>query len=285
MILVTGATGTVGREVVRELRAAGEPVRALVRNPDKAAELAKQGAELARGDLGDVPSLDAAMKGVTRLFLLSSGDERQVALQGYAIQAARRAGLAQVVKLSVVGAAPDSPINLLRWHAATERELESSGLGFTLLRPGFFMQNLLGNAQSIKAQGVFYGAQGEGRSAMIDTRDISQAAAAVLRKPGPHLGKAYLLTGGEAHSLGEVAGQLGQLLGKPVKYVDVGPEALQKNLLGLGMPYWLASDLTNLARWGASGNASATSDSVRHLLGRAPRGLADFLKEHLGAFR
>src|SRR5262249_22737832 len=154
-ILVTGATGTVGGETLKRLVALGAPVRALVRNRAKAAAIETLGVEIAEGDLGNrkhsMPRSTAQ-----RALLVSAPDPRQAELQNNLIDAAKRAGIRHIVKISAAGAAPDSLVSFLRWHAATEEYLSQSGVSFTILRPNFFMQNMLTFAKSIASEGKFY---------------------------------------------------------------------------------------------------------------------------------
>ncbi len=283
MILVTGATGTIGSEVVQQLAAAGAKVRALVRTPSKAAGLGAN-VELAQGDLGDPRSLDAALRGVEKLFLLTSGDPKQVELQRNALEAAKRNGVKYVVKISAMGADLNSPISLARWHAQTEKELKESGLKWTILQPHFFMQNLMMNAETIKSQGVFYGSTKTGKLAMVDARDIAAVAVKVLTTPG-HEGKTYLITGPEGISLDEVAQKLGAALGKPVKYVDIPGDQLKQGLLGAGVPEWMASDLTNMHLWFSTGGAGTPDPVVQQITGKPARTFDTFARDFAGAFR
>src|SRR5713101_2113693 len=143
MILVTGATGTVGSETVKQLAPLGVKVRALARNPGKAKGMLGSGVEIAVGDLSDPASLEAALRGIERAFLLPPVDEHTVTLQENFIAAAKRAGTKQIVKLSALGTALDSPVPFLRLHAEGLKKLEASGIPFTDLRPNSFMQNIL----------------------------------------------------------------------------------------------------------------------------------------------
>ena len=207
MILVTGATGHVGSELVRLLAEQGAPARALVHSPDKAAPIQQLGLETALGDYEQPDTLDAAMKGCGQLFLLSPPSPRQPQQEQHVIDAARRAGLDHVVKQSVPWAGPDAPVLFSRWHGQVEQHLAQSGLAYTLLRPSSFMQNFLMSAQQVADQGVLYGMFGEGRVAFIDARDIAAVAAELLTSPG-HQGASYTLTGPEALSAAEVAERL-----------------------------------------------------------------------------
>ena len=217
MILVTGSTGRVGSDLVRQLSAKGTRVRALARDAAKGAALEAPGVEIARGDLGDPASLDAAMQGIERVFLLSSVDQGQAELQGNVVKAAKRAGVRHIVKLGAAGTGLDSPITVARLHTQTEKEIEASGIPYTFLKPALFMQFLMTHAPSIRSDGAFHMPMRDGNVPMIDVRDIAAVAAAVLTTPG-HEGKAYTLTGPEALSMSEVAQKLGAAIGKPVKY-------------------------------------------------------------------
>ncbi len=156
MILVVGATGTNGREVVRCLVAAGQRVRAMVRNPSKAGDLRSENVELAEGDLDDPGSLDAVLVGVERAFFVSAVDRRYVAWFGNFLTSAQRSGSPHVVKFSGMGAGIDSPSEILRQHGETDEALADSGLPYTILRPNSFYQNMLWSAGTIKDHGAFY---------------------------------------------------------------------------------------------------------------------------------
>lgn len=284
MILVTGATGTIGSEVVKHLAAAGQKVRALVRNPDKASGLKGPNVELVKGDLADTKTLDAAFKGAEKLFLLTNGDPKQVELQHNAIEAAKRAGVKHVVKISAMGADANSQVSLAKWHAQTEKELKESGLKWTILQPHFFMQNMMMNAESIKKDGVFYACAKDGKMAMVDTRDIAAVSAKVLTTPG-HEGKTYLVTGPEGINMSEAAAKLSAAIGKPVKYVDVPADQFKKSLLGFGMPEWFASDLTSMYAWFSMGQAGTPDPIVKQLTGSPGRTFDNFARDFAAAFK
>jgi uncharacterized protein YbjT (DUF2867 family) len=177
MILITGATGHIGTELVRLLAEAGTPARALIHSPDKADPIQRLGLEVALGDFEQPDTLDAAMAGCDHLFLLSPPTPRQPEQEQQVIDAAKRAGVEHVVKQSVPGADPGAGIVFARWHAQIEQYLAKSGLPHTLLRPNYFMQNCLMSAQSVAEQGVLYGMTAEGRVSYIDTGDIAAVVA------------------------------------------------------------------------------------------------------------
>jgi uncharacterized protein YbjT (DUF2867 family) len=282
MILVTGATGKVGTEVARQLKARGAPFRVLARTPQKARDLLGDDVEVAQGDLGDPASLDRALAGVDHLFLLVTSDRRQVEWETNAIEAARRAGVRHVVKLSVIGATRDSDIVLMRWHREAEEALEASGLDYTFLQPTFFIQNVLQNLPTIQSQGAFYNTT-HGKAAFIDARDIAAVAVAALTEPG-HAGKTYVLTGPEALSYDEVAQRLSEAAGRTITYVRVPPEAYGAALVEAGLPQWYADELVKLNSIIDNGWAEAVSGDVRLVTKREPTTVAQFARDHAAAF-
>ena len=220
MILVIGGTGMVGKEVVKQLAQKKAKARILVRSAQKEAEVKNLGFETAQGDVTQIGTIEAALKGVERLFLLTPASPNQSAQEIAVIDAAKKAGVKQVVLLSAVGVSVDSPITLARNHAKTEEHLKKSGLGWTILQPHSFMQNLLNQAGGIKSQGALYGNFKDGKVAMVDARDIAAVAVAALTEPG-HEGQTYVITGGEAVNYAQVAEKLSAVSGKKVNYVDV----------------------------------------------------------------
>jgi len=283
MILVTGATGHVGSELVRLLADQGAPARALVHSPDKAAPIQRLGLETALGDYEQPDTLDAAMKGCDQLFLLSPPSPHQPEQEQHVIDAARLAGVEHVVKQSVPWASPDAPLVFSRWHGQVEQHLAQSGLAYTMLRPSSFMQNFLMSAQQVADQGILYGMFGEGRVAFIDTRDIAAVAAELLTNPG-HQGASYTLTGPEALSAAEVAERLSAATGRQVRSVDLGPDGFRQALAGAGMPGWLVDAVVEGNTMLAAGHAATVTDEVTRLTGRPPRTFAQFADDHQVAF-
>jgi uncharacterized protein YbjT (DUF2867 family) len=286
MILVIGATGTNGREVVARLSAAGRPVRALVRDPARAAKsgLSGPGVELEAGDLDDVASLSRAFQGVERALVLTAVDVRHVAWVRNAVEAALAAGVGHVVKFSALGARADSSAELLRQHAESDALVESSGLAFTILRPNAFHQNLLWSAGSVKSRGVIYAPVNDARLSFVDVRDLADVAAAALLGPG-HEGKVYEITGPEALSYADLAATLSDVLGKPVQSVNVSLEAAEASMRQSGMPEWNARAVAGLFGYFATGAAAGVNDTIASLLGRPPIRFADFARDHAEAFR
>lgn len=283
MILITGATGRVGGATLKQLSTRGMPVRALVRNVEKAALVAGPSVETVIGDLAQPRSLESALDGITAALLVSPLDPHQVELQGNFIDAAKRAGRAHVVKISGLGTALDSSVRSGRWHAQTEKHLEDSGLPFTHLRPPFFMQNILRFAPAIRASGEFAGSLGLGKVAMIDVDDIAAVAATALTTDA-HAGKAYVLTGPEAHSYSDVAERLSRILGRTITYKDVPLEVMRERLLASGMPEWHVDVQVDFSTALSAGHASAVTNTVEAVTGKPARTLEQFIREHVVLF-
>jgi uncharacterized protein YbjT (DUF2867 family) len=285
MILVTGATGTIGSELVRQLSAAGARVRALVRDQAKAEAIAGAGVEIVQGDLLDPASLDAAMDGVDHLFLLTAFSPDQETPAANAIAAAQRAGGVHVVRASAAGASEDSRFATGRGFARTEKLLQQSGLDWTVLQPHAFMQNVLMSAATIAAEGVLYGTAGDGRIGTIDTRDIAAVARTALTEPG-HTGKTYVLTGPASVSHADMAATLSAVLAKEVRYVDVPPDQYKQTLLGYGLPEVLAEDIRVLyGEIFRNGGGDFVTTHVQDVTGRPARSFDDFVRDHVAAFR
>lgn len=285
MIVVFGATGSTGVPLVRRLMAEGRAVRAAVRDAARARALLGGGVELVEADLERPATLPRALAGATSVYCAVGGPTGTTDLVGAErglIDAARAAGVGHYVKVSGVDASPEGPARIQRWHGEIERHLEASGVPFTVLRPNFFLQNFLGLAPAI-ASGALPLPTGEARAALVDARDVADAAAAVLTAPG-HTGRRYTLTGPAAVSHGEVAAALARGLGARVEFLDVPPEAFRAGGVDAGMPPWFADLLTDVyVTVFAAGRAARVTDDVARLTGRAPRSLDDFIRDHRDA--
>jgi uncharacterized protein YbjT (DUF2867 family) len=274
MILVTGATGTIGREVVWQLLAADERPRVFVRDRDKARRLLGEQVEQVVGDLDRPETIEAALAGVDRLFLLTTQSSRQPDWERTAIAAAAGAGVAHVVKLSVFRADEQSPLRFARQHWQAERALERSGLAWTMVRPVFLMQNL----RAMVRDAAIYTAAGDGRVAMIDARDIAAVAVAALTTRG-HEGKIYTLTGPEALTFDDVASSLSQQSGMQIRHVRVSVDDVRTALESAGVAAWFADDMARLHAMLAAGYEDLVTDDVRAVTGCPARTLAQFLRD------
>lgn len=281
-ILVTGATGKIGAQLVTTLLARGAAVRAGIRSPDQpgdvARELAAGGAELVRFDLQDPDTVRHALIGVDRLFVLAPPMLLEPSLIGAVLGAAREAGVRSIVKVSSMGATANSASHFGRLHAASDELIRRSGLDWTLLLPTFFMDNLLVFAiDGIRAHGAFYGAAGDGKISFVSSRDIAEVSAAVLLDPGAHRGKEYVLTGPEAVSNAEVAALVSEAAGRTIRYFDVSPEQFRASVIGGGVPAAFADGLVALEAVKAAGGAAAISPAVEQVLGHPGERYRDFL--------
>ena len=285
MLLITGATGTNGRAVLNQLAKLGIPSRALVREKSKASALAGPLVELVEGDFAKPETLDAALKGIESAFLLSSGDETQVAMQSNFVEAAQRAGLPRVVKLSVSGANLNSPVRYGRWHAQTEQQIREAAIPFTFLRPNFFMQNFLtlGKA-TIASEGKFYMPMKDARVSAVDVRDTAAVAVQALVGDG-HLGQTYEVTGPTAVTFTEAAASLSAALGKPVTYIDVSPEDYKQRAVTAGTPGWLADALNEVFAALSAGYAADVADTTFSIGKKQPVVFDQFARDYAAAFQ
>ena len=283
MILVTGGTGSVGSEVLRLLSQAGVAARALVRNPQRALSLT--GITWCAGDLARPETLPLAFEGARTLFLNTGVDEDLVALQHNAIVAAQAAGVTHLVKLSAFGASDHSKAPICLWHYQVEKEIQASGMNWTILRPHHFMQNILGQAEYIINDGVVYSASGDGQIPFIDARDIAAVAAVTLTRPG-HSGKKYLLTGGEAISYRQATAIIGGMIGRQLRFVAESPDEARARRKREGLlPAIIESALAIGAYQLAGGKTRTITSTVADLTGRPPRTFTEFAREHAAAFR
>jgi uncharacterized protein YbjT (DUF2867 family) len=282
-ILITGATGNTGLPLVKHLAAAGVPVRALIHSPAKKSLVEHKNVETIVGDFGIAGLIERALEGISRAYLVSPVSLDQVKYQINFVNSAKIMGIKHLVKLSAFGTAPDSPVGLLRWHAEIEEHIRKSGINYTFLHPNFFMENLLTHTGSVVKEGAIYSPLGETRISMISVQDIAAVAAAILTDGG-HAGKAYILTGPEAVNFPEIAGALGDIIGKPVKYVKVPYEAAKAGMIKAGMPPWFAEDLVRTMESWRNGAGSIVSNYVEKLAGRKPMSLQEFFMRHRSGF-
>jgi uncharacterized protein YbjT (DUF2867 family) len=282
-ILVTAATGNIGTHIVKHLSDRGVEVRALVRNPDKAASIQIRGVEIVTGDFENAASLDQALEGIQRAFLLVNVPGRDLELQGHFIEAARRAGLRQVINMSMWGAAPDSLISFARAHWEKDQQVVGSGISYTLLRPNLFMQNLLRSAAAVANSGVLSLPMQDAKVSLIDIRDIA-AVAVTLLVEGGHEGEELILTGSEALTYREVATRIGKGIGKEVKYMSPSLEEVRTARLNAGMSPAQADDVVEIYRLFSSGYGEHVYDTVAKIAHREPISFDQFVHDHAAAF-
>jgi uncharacterized protein YbjT (DUF2867 family) len=281
MILVTTA-GKVGSETARLLRERDVPVRVLVRDPatTTARALAEAGAEIATGDLGEPASIDEAMSGVTGVVLVSPAVPAQ---ELTVVASAARAGAGHVVKATSKAPA-DSPIARRRWQAEIEAGLTASAIPHTLLRSNAYMQNVLMLAPAIATTSTFGSAAGQGRTGLVDARDVAAVAAEIITSPAAHAGKTYWLTGPELLSNYDVATVLSKLLGRTITYQELTFEENKDAMIRAGVPEQIAEMNAQAFTLTADGDAEWVTQDVPSLLGRPARSFEQFTADHAAAF-
>jgi uncharacterized protein YbjT (DUF2867 family) len=281
-VLVTGATGTIGRALVGLLADRGVTVRAMVRRPEDAEALRAPGVDPVIADLDDPDSLTRALDGADALFLNTPSSpearDRQIRCADLAVTA----GVRRLVLLSQYAARPDSPVRFLRWHAEVEDHVRGLDLAVTVLRPNLFLQGMLAMAGPIATQGVLGAPIGTARVSMVDTRDIAAVAATVLTGAG-HDGAVYTLTGPAAVTHDEVAAAISAATGRDVTFTDL-PDGTFAAMLDGVLPPWQRDGLLEDYAHYRRGEAAVVDPAVPTLLGRPARDLASFTRDFAGAF-
>lgn len=279
MIAVFGATGQTGGEVVKQLVAIGQPVRALVRNPQKTVRFPTSGVDIVQADLERPDTLEAALRGVERAYFVTSGDATHRSSAFYT--AARRAGVQHIVRTSgsFMVREPHG-IGFDQAHHQAELALEGSSLAWTHLRPSYFMQNLILQGVS----GTLALPFADRPVNLVDVRDIAAVAVAALTGEG-HAGQTYDVTGPEALRFAEVATRLTAATGRPFTYAPVSKAEFTQTLAQWGLPAAVAADLAQeYALIGAGHPAFAVArDTVQRLTGRPARTLDQFARDHAPA--
>lgn len=282
-ILITGATGNISSGIISRLQGSGHRILALVRNPEKAEELKRQGVEVRVGDLEKPWTLRAAFAGAEIVWMLAPPGPRAPEQCSNGLWAARQAGVRHVVRLSAFGASHTAPTINSRLHALSDAELTASGIPFTILKPHYFMQNVLMAAQSVAQSGAMYFALADGKMGLIDSRDISEFAAHILTSAG-HEGMTYTLTGPASISMHQVAAAVGEATGKGVKYVPVTADSERKAILQMGMDEWMANLLGDYSAAYSANWGDLVTDDFRRVTGKAPRSIAQFARDFAGSF-
>ncbi|WSD21469.1 SDR family oxidoreductase [Streptomyces phaeochromogenes] len=295
MILITGATGTIGSEVVRQLAQRGEKVRALTRDPSKAKAQARArvpdgsgaGAEAAvevvRGDYLDPASVDAAMSGASAVFLVGVLGPDDADRDRALVEQARAAGVHRVVKLSAIGTGDPAVGRVGSWHLPGEQAVRESGLEWTVLRPSAFASNTLSWAEAIRAGEPVPNMTGDGLQGVIDPRDVSEVAVEALLS-ARHAGHTYTLTGTELLSVPDQAAVLADVLGRPVATEDLTPDESRARLTEWGMNTEYAEGVLAGSAYVRGGRNAVVTEEVRQVLGRPPRTYREWAVDYRAAF-
>jgi uncharacterized protein YbjT (DUF2867 family) len=283
-IMVTGATGTIGSQVVAALKGRKDvTVRAAVRNAAKAEALKGDNVTPVDFEYTKPELLQKAVAGVDKLFLVTPFTPDQVELGARLVDAAKGAGVKHIVKVSAMGADFEPGIQLGRWHRTLERYILGSGLAYTFLRPNNFMENFI-NFYPPGKDGAIYLPWGQGACSFIAGSDIAEVAVLALTSGG-HENKAYELTGPEAFTITQAAATLSEVSGRKVHYVDVPEAAARKAMLDMHMPEWMVDAMMELHGIDKAGYAAQVTDAVRAVTGHAPVSFAQFARKHAAAWK
>lgn len=281
MICITGAGGTVGREVIKQLELANVPYRAAYFSKEKVEAALAKGIDAVTIDYNRPETLHMAFKGCDRLFLLGPNALNQTQLELNAVEAAKAVGVQYIVKQSVMGAEGED-FSLAQIHRPVEKAIEASGIEWTFLRPNSFMQNVVTfMAETIKAESAFYSASDQGKIAHVDVRDIAAVAVKVLTESEPiHFGQAYTLTGSEALTYDELADELSKVLGRSINHISLSPSDLKHGMLAEGMPETIAERMLDLERYYRGNRASLITNDIKQVTGHEPRRFAQYMQDY-----
>ncbi len=283
MILLTGATGTTGRATVALLRRTRHPFRIMARDVARARRQLGDGLDYVTGDFTEPRTLDAAFDGIESLSLLCAFSEAMVTLELNAVEAARRAGVRRIVKMSAIGASPSAPTTIRRWHGEIERRIDESGISRTHLWPNAFMQNFARFAPAIREGGVFLAPLGDAKVSLVDVADVAAVTVAALTEDG-HEGRTYEITGPAAVSYAECAAVLSEVLGRPVRYRSVDDAAARRALTDAGIGARAARALVEIDGLFRQGFGAPVTDVVERLTGRPARDFRSFARENAALF-
>ena len=279
--LVTGATGTIGREVTKHLAAQGVSTRAGVRDRTKARKQFGDEIELVAFAFEDKRLFDDALEDVEKVFLLPPLMPNQVQVTNDFVDAAQNAGVQHIVKLSAIGAGSGT-FAVGEWHAANERHIRNSDLAFTFLRPNSFMQNFINYFPP--RDGVIYLPWGNAKASFVDARDIATVAVRALTNEGQK-NKVYTLTGPAALSIDEVARTLSHAADREIKYVDLPESAARDAMLNAGMAEWQVDLLMELHAINKQSRSSTITSDVQEVTGKPPIAFREFACDHADKFR
>jgi uncharacterized protein YbjT (DUF2867 family) len=283
-ILVTGSTGNVGSQVVKQLSSFSGSVHAAVQSKNRADDIKNTKAELVEMNFNKPETIKAAFKDIQKLFLLTPFVPDMVEMSKSLIREAKKADVNHIVKQSAFGSDLEDGITMNKLHRQVEEAIESSGINYTFLRPMSFMQNYLGLSNSIKSQGVFYSPLIDSRTSFVDVRDIAAVAVEALTKSG-HENKAYNITGPEAVSNYDIANILSKTTGRKITYVNISDDDARKGMKENGMQEWTINALMELYNFQKAGKASHVSLDVERITNRKPISFEQFAKDYSETFR
>ncbi|MBC7005370.1 NAD(P)H-binding protein [Photobacterium sp. BZF1] len=277
-ILVLGATGNTGSEVVRQLAQAKADFGILARSSEAAGKLDLRTEQVRIGSFDDTASLVSAMEGVGKIYVAMPAHPNNVQWIENVVAAAKAAGVRQIVKLSGMGAKADAGSEIIRTHVATDDLVKGSGIAYTIVQPNSFFQNLYGSLATINSMGKFFLPLKQAKQSVIDIRDVAAVIVTALTRDG-HENQTYLVSGPEALTFAEQAAILSEVSGKQIDYVAVSQADAEAALKGAGMDDWSAEKLAEIMAWFGEGHYTEVTDTVEKVTGNKPRNFRDFAKE------
>ncbi|MBG6142900.1 NAD(P)H dehydrogenase (quinone) [Labrenzia sp. EL_142] len=283
MIAVTGASGQLGRLVLKHLSIlTHEPVRALVRSPDKAQDLVSSQISVSRFDYNDPSGLAEGLAGVTRLLLISGSEVGQrVAQHAAVIEAAKSAGVSFITYTSLLNV-PNSSLVLAAEHIDTESILSESGIAHAVLRNGWYLENYAGTVAAALQHGAVVGASGDGRISVAGREDYAEAAARVVS--GADLSTRVMeLAGDQSISLSELAAEISRQTGRNIPFQNLTEDDYAGVLMGAGLPEAFARAIADADRGAASGELYNASTALRALIRRPTKPVSTFVAELLSS--
>ena len=288
-ILVTGASGNIGSEVVRQLlsNAPEVSIKAAVHSSQNVKKVKSDTrVKVIQIDYNEPETLREALNGVDKLFLLTPDVPNAADLAYNVVTQAKKAGIKQIVKQSVMGADLEADVGTMRLHRQVEKVIEQSGIPFTFLRPNEFMQNFVNfHGPSIKGNNAFYVPLEDAKVSLVDVRDIAAVAVKSLTDEDRHKNKTYLITGPEALSYHQVAEILSNTTGRKINYVNISDEEARAAMKEIGMSDWLIKTVSELSEYFRKGKASEVSSAVEEATGKKPISFSQFAKNYAEAFR
>lgn len=282
---VTGATGTVGREVCQKLVELGAEVRVGARTPSQVARVLPHVSDVKSLDFEDATISAALFEGVESFFFMTPLIEAQVAASERVLRAAIDGGVRHVVRLSSRSAGWDQHSELRVWHRAVEEAIRRSDVSWTILRPCSFFQNFIRHqGETIRNMSSLIVPQGDGLISYIDALDLGEVAARCVMHPEAHAGQTYVLTGARAYGAKGVAAEIGRVIGRPVTYIDIDPEQAGSMMRQLGMPPWLIEAGLAVFAHAKAGGEAAVDPALARILGRPASSLSEFVERNRDAW-
>lgn len=287
-ILITGATGTVGSEVVKQLSSNTTDIniKAAVHSIENAKKVQYDKVEVVQIDYNKPETLKEAFKDADKLFLLTHPSPKSAEHESNLVTEAKKAGIRHIVKQSIMGADLQADVEAMRLHRQAEKIIEESGIPYSFLRPNEFMQGFINfQGPTIKSNNAFYLPAQDAKVSIVDVRDIAAVAVKALTDDNKHNNKTYLITGPETLSYYQAAEILSNATGKKISYVNVSDEEARAAMKETGMNDWLINTILELYNYFRKGYASEVSSAVEEVTGKKPITFAQFAKDYAEAFR